>query len=91
MSVWTAHIICVSEQKYLHPPLLSHCALSAASFAHCEGHHAHSVCHPSAQRGFLCVGLLYVHIQAMSKFLKILPAQNFPDVYSFPSNAEFVI
>lgn len=52
VSVWTAHIICVSEQKYLHPPLLSRCALSTASFGYWEGHHRHSVCHPSTQRGY---------------------------------------
>lgn len=63
VSVWTAHIICVSEQNYLHPPLLSCCALSTASFGYWEGHHRHSVCHPSTQRGgFFCVGLLCVHI-----------------------------
>lgn len=75
MSVWTAHIICVSEQKYLHPPLLSHCALSTASFVICEGHHHRSVCHRSTQHGFLCIALLCIHIQAMSKGFKILSAQ----------------
>lgn len=75
MSVWTARIICVSEQKYLHPPLLSRCALSAASFVNCEGHHHCSVCHPSTQHGFLCIALLCVRIQAMSKGFKILSAQ----------------
>lgn len=88
MSVWTAHVSCVSEQRYL-PLLLFRCALSAAPFVSREGHHHHSVCHPSTQDSVLCVGLLYVHIQAMAKVFKSLSEQNLPGVYSFPSYTEF--
>lgn len=82
MSVWAADVSRVSEQRYLHP-LLSRCALSAAPFVSRE---AHAVCHPSTQDGVLCVGLRYVHIQAMTKVFKSLSEQNLLDVYSFPSN-----
>lgn len=87
-SAWASHINCGPEQKDLDPPLLSVSALSAISFLNCEEHQP-QLCHPSTQHGFLCITLLYIHIQAMSEVFKSLSTQHLPDVDSFPSNAAF--